>query len=123
MTFAKVGCHSTGPGCSCVPPITREMGRMTIEHEKSNMEDNSNGINDNRTNQNNEEHTDQSSEDAKMILQSDELPLNHNIVIEKCDIFEDGLCHVCSKKLGTGSAVRVNDSQNRDIEFAPECSV
>lgn len=68
MAFAKVGCHSTGPGCYCVLLITREMGRMEIEHEKSNMEDNSNVINDNHTNQNNEENTYQSSEDARMIL-------------------------------------------------------
>ena len=60
-----------------------------------------------------------------MSLQPDELPLNHKIVIEKCGIsqLEDGLCHVCSKELGTGSAIRVDDSQNRDIEYAPECPV
>ena len=61
----------------------REMGRMEIEQENNNMENNLNETNDNRTNQNNEEHIDKSSEYASMILQSDELPLNHNIVIKK----------------------------------------
>ena len=82
---------------------------MEIEQEKSNMEDNSNGINDNRTNQNNEENTYQSGEDARMILQSDELLLNHNIIIEKCNVFEDGSCHVYSNKLAPGVAIRVDD--------------
>ena len=58
-----------------------------------------------------------------MILQSDELLLNHNIIIEKCNMFGDGSCHVCSNKLATGVAIRVDDSQSRDMEYAPECPV
>ena len=83
------------------------MGGKETEEEKCDRGGNSNGINDNRTDQNNEDHTEQSNEDGTMSLQPDELPLNHKIVIEKCGIsqLEDGLCHVCSKELGTGSAI------------------
>ena len=112
MSFDKPGCH-------CVPPKPMESRRKETEDGKRSLGYTLNGINYNPTNQNNEKSSGQSNENGGMSLQSE----NHNIIIEKCNVFEDGSCHVCSNKLATGVAIRVDDSQSRDMEYAPECPV
>ena len=117
MSFANGACES--PGCHCVPPKTMESRRNETEDGKRPFGDILNRIDYNSNNQNNEECSGQSHEDGGMSLQSG----NHNIIIEKCNVFEDGSCHVCGNKLAAGVAIRVDDLQSRDMEYAPECPV
>ena len=66
MSFANFTCELRG--CHCVPPKSRETGRKETEEENYDRGGNSNGINDNCTDQNNEDHTEQSNEDGTLSL-------------------------------------------------------
>ena len=105
------------PGSHCVPPTLREYGRNKTDEGKRAFGNILNEMNYNHTNQNDDESSDQCDEDGGMSLQSK----NHKITIEKCNVFEYGSCYVCNNELTTGVTIRVDDSQHREMEYAPEC--